>query len=114
MSPEQAINGVNALCDYEEWPTIGKSLVAKHTTNPIRNIVDRLKIPPNPSLPMISLGLGTILICYLGLHVRATGDPTVFGNLRAPASVLDAVHLALQNPRNSGYPPATGTLHSHE
>lgn len=41
------------------WPTIQKSTVAKNTTNPIRNIVDRLRIAPNPAKPSISLGLGT-------------------------------------------------------
>lgn len=45
-----------------EWPSIEKSLVAQSTTNPIRNVVDRLKIPPNPQKTLISLGLGT------GLH----------------------------------------------
>ena len=48
------------MCDEEKvWPTIQKSTVAKHTTNPIRNIVDRLRIAPNPAKSSISLGLGT-------------------------------------------------------
>jgi hypothetical protein len=48
------------MCEEEmAWPTIQKSTVAKNTTNPIRNIVDRLRIAPNPAKPSISLGLGT-------------------------------------------------------
>lgn len=56
MTPLEETNYIDELI---EWPTICKSTVAKHTTNPIRNVVDRLRIPPNPDLPMISLGLGT-------------------------------------------------------
>lgn len=93
MSPEHAMNGMSHGVEDEEWPEISKSSVAKHTTNPIRNVVDRLKVPPNPALSVISLGLG---------------DPTVFGNLQAPESVIKAVQDALLEPRNHGYPPATG------
>lgn len=75
------------------WPTIQKSNVAKRTTNPIRNVVDRLSVPPNPTLPMISLGLG---------------DPTVFGNLPPPPQVIQAVRNALDSGKFHGYPPAIG------
>lgn len=53
-----------------QWPVVQKSTVAKCTTNPIRNVVDRLKIPPNPDLPVISLGLGTHPpIIYISIYL---------------------------------------------
>lgn len=42
----------------EGWPVVPKSQVAERTSNPIRNVVDRLSIPPNPEKTFISLGLG--------------------------------------------------------
>ena len=45
------------------WPDddatpIEPALVARRTQNPIRNIVDQLKVQPHPDKPMISLALG--------------------------------------------------------
>lgn len=37
------------------------------------------------------------------------GDPTVYGNMATPRGVTDAVRAALDEPRNHGYPPATGS-----
>lgn len=37
---------------------IAASIVAQRTQNPIRNIVDQLKVQPHPEKPMISLALG--------------------------------------------------------
>lgn len=48
---------------------VAASLVAQRTRNPIRQIVDNLKVVPNPDKDFISLALG---------------DPTTFGNLRIP------------------------------
>jgi tyrosine aminotransferase len=45
------------------------SVVAARTRNPIRQIVDNLKVHPNPEKEFISLALG---------------DPTTFGNLKIP------------------------------
>ena len=42
-----------------EWGIVQASKAAQRTVNPIRQIVDRLKVPPNPAKPLISLGLGT-------------------------------------------------------
>lgn len=75
------------------WPVVAKSNAAQKTTNPIRNVVDRLRVPPNPNLPLISLGLG---------------DPTIFGNLRTPEPVAKAVIDVLISGKANGYPPATG------
>jgi hypothetical protein len=38
---------------------VPSSIVAKRTINPIREVVDRSKVKPNPSKPVISLALGT-------------------------------------------------------
>jgi tyrosine aminotransferase len=41
------------------FPIISTSKVSKRTINPIRNIVDNLKVVPNPDKKFLSLALGT-------------------------------------------------------
>ena len=41
-----------------EWQ-VRSSYMAKNTLNPIRKIVDGMKLTPNPEKPMISLSIGT-------------------------------------------------------
>jgi hypothetical protein len=38
-----------------------------------------------------------------------SGDPTVFGNLKPPVEVIDAVQECLMSFRYNGYAPSTGT-----
>ena len=52
---------------------ITKSGAAARTFNPIRRIVDRLTVKPNPTLSLIPLSIG---------------DPTVFGNFSPPSALL--------------------------
>nr|XP_025039548.1 tyrosine aminotransferase [Pelodiscus sinensis] len=69
------------------------SEMSKKTFNPIRAIVDSMKVEPNPNKPMISLSLG---------------DPTVFGNLPTDDEVTQAVKEALDSGRYNGYAPSVG------
>jgi len=72
---------------------IPASLTSMRTSNPIRKIVDKMMVPPNPEKEKVSLSIG---------------DPTVFGNFKCP----DHMHTALfDNSRSlkyNGYPPAVG------
>jgi tyrosine aminotransferase len=72
---------------------VSASIVAKRTSNPIRAIVDHIKVKPNPEKSMISLALG---------------DPTLFGNFKIHQSCTDAVVKQLQSYKTNGYPPSTG------
>ena len=72
--------------------TIGISRKAQRTHNPIRAIVDNLKPPANHPKDMINLALG---------------DPTVHGNLKAPAVLLDAVSTKVK----AIVPPMAHMLH---
>ena len=45
--------------------TIEISETARNTLNPIRRLVDRLKITPPKHLEMISLSIGTYTFCFL-------------------------------------------------
>ncbi|KAF4749340.1 hypothetical protein FOZ63_010421 [Perkinsus olseni] len=73
---------------------VPKSLVAARTTNPIRRIVDQLKVKPNPNLETIPLSIG---------------DPTVYGNFRAPQHVIDNVlRDNLRSFAYNGYPHSCG------
>ncbi|XP_039358633.1 tyrosine aminotransferase isoform X2 [Mauremys reevesii] len=69
------------------------SEMSKKTFNPIRAIVDTMKVEPNPNKPMISLSLG---------------DPTVFGNLPTDDEVTQAVKEALDSGNYNGYAPSVG------
>lgn len=75
------------------WKLIATSKAAQQTINPIRKIVDRLKIPPHPDKPMISLGLG---------------DPTVYGDLDCHPIISKIVSEKVLETRSNGYPPASG------
>lgn len=72
---------------------ISGSIAAKRTTNPIRAVVDQMKIEPNPNKTPIKLSIG---------------DPTVFGNLPVAPEVVAAVTEALTGAKNNGYPHCLG------
>ncbi|XP_021264684.1 tyrosine aminotransferase isoform X3 [Numida meleagris] len=69
------------------------SEMSKKTFNPVRAIVDSMKVEPNPKKAMISLSLG---------------DPTVFGNLPTNDEVTRAMKEALDSGRYNGYAPSVG------
>ncbi|GAB5368701.1 hypothetical protein AAMO2058_001342300 [Amorphochlora amoebiformis] len=75
-----------------KW-TVPASERSKRTVNPIRVIVDSLQIPQNTPKPLLKLSLG---------------DPTVFGNMDVPDSVIDDIVIKLRTKRINGYLPSTG------
>jgi tyrosine aminotransferase len=75
------------------WLPIQASRSARNTINPIRRIVDRMKITPNPAKEMISLSIG---------------DPTHYGNMLPPIEALEAIVEAVQLPTSHGYAPSFG------
>ncbi|CAF1289417.1 unnamed protein product [Adineta steineri] len=77
------------------WQPVPASRSARNTINPIRRIVDRMKITPNPAKEMISLSIG---------------DPTHYGNMLPPVEALEAIIEAVQLPTCHGYAPSFGTL----
>ncbi|KAG7281521.1 hypothetical protein CRUP_007555 [Coryphaenoides rupestris] len=82
----------------QRW-AVRPSEVAVNTCNPIRAIVDGMKLTPNPDKAMISLSIG---------------DPTVFGNLPPDDSVLQALKEAVDSKRFNGYAPSVGYQKSRE
>lgn len=87
MTSNDNVNGL--------WKPIEASRSARNTINPIRRIVDRMKISPNPSKEMISLSIG---------------DPTHYGNMLPPVEALEAIVEAVQLPTSHGYAPSFGTI----
>ncbi|KAK1874966.1 Tyrosine aminotransferase [Dissostichus eleginoides] len=73
--------------------------MANNTLNPIRAIVDGMKLTPNPEKPMIALSIG---------------DPTVFGNLPTDGAVLQAMKDAIDSQKYNGYAPSVGYLKSRQ
>jgi len=58
------------------------------STNPIRAIVDRIKIPANPPRPVIPLSIG---------------DPTKFGNLPPPEGLVEKLSELAASGATNGY-----------
>ncbi|GAB1293645.1 Tyrosine aminotransferase [Apodemus speciosus] len=73
--------------------TVRPSDMSNKTFNPIRAIVDNMKVKPNPNKTVISLSIG---------------DPTVFGNLPTDPEVTQAVKDALDSGKYNGYAPSIG------
>ncbi|XP_021712079.1 tyrosine aminotransferase-like, partial [Aedes aegypti] len=59
---------------------------ARLTHNPIRAIVEGLKIAPNPDKPLIALSIGSARVEFL-----KKVNPTTFGNLKPAPEVIDAL-----------------------
>ncbi|XP_041376310.1 tyrosine aminotransferase-like [Gigantopelta aegis] len=78
---------------------ISLSMTANNTFNPIRNIVDGMKLTPNPDKDMIALSIG---------------DPTVFGNLPNCVVAEDAIIEAVHSRKWNGYAPSIGYEVSRE
>ncbi|XP_072350698.1 tyrosine aminotransferase-like, partial [Scyliorhinus torazame] len=74
-------------CKRTKW-NVRSSEMSKRTFNPIRAIVDNMRIEPNPDKAMISLSIG---------------DPTVFGNLPTDNKVLQAMKNAVDSGKFNGY-----------
>ncbi|XP_051884589.1 tyrosine aminotransferase [Pristis pectinata] len=81
-----------------KW-NIRASEMSKRTFNPIRAIVDNMKIEPNPEKAMITLSIG---------------DPTVFGNLPTNEKILQAMKEAVDSGRFNGYAPSIGYQSSRD
>lgn len=75
-----------------KW-NIRSSKLARNTHNRIREIVESLKIEPNPEKPMIPLSIG---------------DPTIFGNLVASVETINAVQRAIESGKYNGYAHTAG------
>ncbi|KAI9493118.1 tyrosine aminotransferase [Zychaea mexicana] len=78
---------------------VRSSNVSKRAHNPIRQIVDKLKVDPQAQKSFISLSVG---------------DPTVFGNFNVDQSANDAIAKQLYTFKHNGYPPAHGTVQARD
>jgi len=88
-----SVNGKSANIEEElEW-IVERSDTAKNTLNPIRRIVDRLKVFTSEK-QFISLGLG---------------DPAAFEGFSPHPAVIEAVHQVLTDGKSNGYCPAVGS-----
>eukprot|EP01006_Ploeotia_vitrea_P059791 TRINITY_DN74790_c0_g1_i1.p1 TRINITY_DN74790_c0_g1~~TRINITY_DN74790_c0_g1_i1.p1 ORF type:complete len:421 (+),score=228.41 TRINITY_DN74790_c0_g1_i1:64-1326(+) len=76
---------------------IAPSAMAIRTVNPIRAVVDNIRIPKDASAekPLIPLSIG---------------DPTKFGNLLPPSSVDAELAAIVASHNNNGYLPSSGSV----
>ncbi|KAF8820619.1 putative Tyrosine aminotransferase [Cardiosporidium cionae] len=79
--------------------SIRQSNTAKNTFNPIRNIVEKIKITPNPQKKMITLTIG---------------DPTRSGCFTVPHFINDRIHSNLDAFTYNGYEASTGIVTARE
>lgn len=66
--------------DEDHW-NINSSMFSKSTCNPVRKLIEQMKIEPNPSLQMIALSIG---------------DPTVLSHIGKPNTVTDAIKKCIE------------------
>lgn len=92
------MNEANVPSKYKHW-VVPISRAAENTFNPIRDIVDTMKIVPNPELELIKL---------------TVGDPTVFGNLPPSECYVEAFCESVKSGKHNGYVPAHGSLEARE
>ncbi|KDO28113.1 tyrosine aminotransferase [Saprolegnia parasitica CBS 223.65] len=76
------------------WTRMAPSHLAANTSNPIRKIVDNIKMPAHSDKELIRLSLG---------------DPTVFGNLNCPDVLTEAVVANVRSVKHNGYIHSAGT-----
>lgn len=75
------------------------SQMATSTVNPIRAVVENMKLEPNASKEMISLSIG---------------DPTIFGHLKPCEEIIKAVNSSVYSYKYNGYAPSTGHAEPRE
>ncbi|XP_057291546.1 tyrosine aminotransferase-like [Hydractinia symbiolongicarpus] len=93
------INGSSPKMHKKHKWCIPSSDMSRRTVNPIRRVVDTMRIEPNPSYSPISLSIG---------------DPTVFGNLLPHPNMLEAIEESLHSHKHNGYGPAIGNLEARK
>ena len=81
------------------WTAIEPSKSSQAVSNPIRAIVDRLKIPKDPNKELISLSIG---------------DPTVFGNLTVPENIEARLIKNIKSHKFNGYAHSAGYTSTKE
>ncbi|XP_013201163.2 tyrosine aminotransferase-like [Amyelois transitella] len=79
--------------DTDKVWNIQASFMAQNTQNTIRNVVEKIKVKPNPDKAPISLSIG---------------DPTIFGNIRPPQELLKAVRDCVDLDESRSYGPTVG------
>lgn len=80
-------------------------------TNPLRDIVDQLRVPEDPPKPLISLSIGTSSAFWSFLKWstdRYEGDPTVFGNLLTSENITDRLADNIKTGKYNGYAHSAG------
>lgn len=77
----------------KEWD-VDSSQFAKHTSNPVRKLIEQMRLEPNPALPMIALSIG---------------DPTIFSDLGKPDTVTQAIEACIKDKKFDGYTPSYGS-----
>ncbi|CAI2177037.1 14528_t:CDS:2 [Funneliformis geosporum] len=90
---ETSQNSSNINTRTKKIWNIPASFVSQRTINPIRDVVFKMKVTPNPEKEYISLALG---------------DPTHYGNLNVDENCIDAIITQLKSHKANGYLPAVG------
>ncbi|XP_062501035.1 tyrosine aminotransferase-like [Corticium candelabrum] len=87
-----------ALYPPDAWNIVA-STSALNTFNPIRSIVDQMKVQPNPDYEPIKLSIG---------------DPSIYGGFEPCVEILDCVRESLYSGKHNGYHPSHGSLEARK
>lgn len=109
--------------------SVTSSEFAMNSINPIRQIVENMKVDPNPDKTFIPLSIGKLFARKLYLSVSTVfrarshfclplrffaGDPTLFGNLQPTDQIVDALVKSITSAKYNGYLPSTGLESARE
>lgn len=86
------ISTTSAAALAKPW-VVTASCGAVNTTNPIRELIETMNLSENPNKKVIPLSIG---------------DPTIFGNLKPCAQIVDALNNAVRSGKFYGYQTASG------
>eukprot|EP00386_Alphamonas_edax_P008223 GDKI01027024.1.p1 GENE.GDKI01027024.1~~GDKI01027024.1.p1 ORF type:complete len:460 (-),score=161.58 GDKI01027024.1:76-1404(-) len=79
--------------EFQNGAKIAPAAVVTRTKNPIRELVDKMSVKPNPEKKMIPLSIG---------------DPTIFGNFNTPAHIEKKMHEVYASHKFDGYAHSSG------
>lgn len=81
MKKNVNVNHLFPAKQFEEAWHVNASQFSNSTCNPVRKLVEQMKIEPNPNLQMIALSIG---------------DPTILSHIGKPDTVTNAIIKCVQ------------------
>lgn len=92
----EVVGAAKAPTHKSKYGVIATTSFVNHTRNPIRELVDRMHVKPNPEKKLIPLSIG---------------DPTLYGNFNVPDFAKNSLDINFTNGKFHGYSHSAGYEH---